>query len=62
MPTQYDIKSDIDLVNTLKTVTQVYQEIAVMKMQKIRTSVLINRDFMILLCKGLFLSVAVFCL
>lgn len=45
MPTKYSIESDIDLINTLKTVTQVYQEIAVMKMQKVRTSVLVTRDY-----------------
>lgn len=46
MPTQYGIQTDIDLVNTLKTVTQVYQEIAVMKMQKVRGSVLVTRDYL----------------
>ena len=46
MPTQYSIQSDIDLINALKTVTQVYQEIAVMKMQNVRGSVLITRDYL----------------
>ncbi len=46
MPTRYSIQSDIDLVNTLKTVTQVYQEIAVMKMQRVRGSVLVTRDYL----------------
>lgn len=46
MPTQYSIQSDIDLINTLRTVTQVYQEIAVMKMQKVRNSVLVTRDYL----------------
>lgn len=46
MPTQLSIQSDIDLVNTIKTVTQVYQEIAVMKMQKVRGSVLTTREYL----------------
>ena len=46
MPTQYSIQTDIDLVNTVKTVTQVYQEIAVMKMQRVRGSVLVTRDYL----------------
>ncbi len=46
MQTQFGIQTDIDLVNTLKTVTQVYQEIAVMKMQKVRVSVLMTRDYL----------------
>src|SRR3989338_7085534 len=46
MPTQYSIQQDVDLVNTLRTVTQVYQEIAVMKMQRVRGSVLVTRDYL----------------
>ncbi len=45
MPVQFGLQADIDLINTLKTVTQVYQEIAVMKMQKVRGSVLVTRDY-----------------
>ncbi len=40
------IKAEIDLINTIKILTQVYQEIAVIRMQKSRKSVLITREFL----------------
>lgn len=41
-----NIKEEIELVNTLRIITQAYQEISVMKMQKIRGSVLKTREFL----------------
>lgn len=46
MPSKVTIKNEIDLVNTIKILTQVYQEIAVIRMQKSRKSVLITREFL----------------
>lgn len=46
MPSKVAIKSEIDLINTIKILTQVYQEIAVIRMQKSRKSVLLTRDFL----------------
>ncbi|NTV31609.1 hypothetical protein HGA91_06555 [candidate division WWE3 bacterium] len=40
------IKEEIELVSTLRIITQAYQEISVMKMQKIRNSVLRTREFL----------------
>ncbi|MBA3551120.1 F0F1 ATP synthase subunit gamma [Patescibacteria group bacterium] len=40
------IQEDLDLVNTLKSLTQTYQEISVMRMQKTREKVLKTRSFL----------------
>ncbi len=41
------IGEEIELVNTLKVISQAYEEISVMRMQKIRDSVLKARDYLI---------------
>lgn len=40
------IQADIDLVETLKMLSQAYEEISVLKMQRVRGSVLSTRDFL----------------
>lgn len=46
MPNQVAIQSEIELVDAIKQLTQVYQEIAVIRMQKSRNSVLVTREFL----------------
>lgn len=41
------IREEIEVVNTMKYISQAYEEISVMRMQKIRDSVLKTRDFLI---------------
>jgi ATP synthase F1 gamma subunit len=41
------IREEIELVSTMKYITQAYEEISVMRMQKIRDSVLRTRDFLV---------------
>lgn len=38
--------SDLELVGTLKMLAQAYEEVSVLKMQKVRTSVLTTREFL----------------
>lgn len=45
MPFQRHLIGEIDLLNTLKLITQAYQQISVTYMQKIRGSVLSTREF-----------------
>lgn len=40
------IQSEIDFTKTFSLITQAYEEIAVMKMQKVRNSVLTTRDYL----------------
>ncbi|PIR43894.1 hypothetical protein COV24_00380 [candidate division WWE3 bacterium CG10_big_fil_rev_8_21_14_0_10_32_10] len=40
------VNQEIELTQTIKSIAQTYEEIAVMKIQKIRTSVLTTRDFL----------------
>lgn len=42
----YKIKNDIELVGTFKKLAQAYQEIAVIKMQRVRDSVVSTRSFL----------------
>lgn len=46
MRDQNSVKLDIDTTVALKSIVQTYEEIAVMKIQKIRTDVLTTRDFL----------------
>jgi F-type H+-transporting ATPase subunit gamma len=50
------LREEIELVNTLKVISQAYEEISVMRMQKIRDSVLKTRDFLVRL-SGVFYDV-----
>lgn len=43
---QRQIESEIEFTETLKTITETYQELSALKMQKIRQSVLNTRDFL----------------
>lgn len=47
MQNKQDLKENIELVSTLKMITQAYEEISIMRMQKIRTSVLKTREFLV---------------
>ncbi len=46
MQNKQELLENIELVNTLKVITQAYEEISVMRMQKIRNSVLQTREFL----------------
>lgn len=46
MRNKNDLKNEIDLVSTLKLITQSYEEISVMRMKKNRESVLQMREFL----------------
>lgn len=46
MQNRQKLNQEIELISTLKLITQAYQEISVMKMQKIRESVLNTRDYL----------------
>src|SRR3989344_1060335 len=46
MQNKLKIESEIDLVTTLKMLAQAYEEISVLKMQRVRSSVLLTRDFL----------------
>ena len=45
MQNRKSLIDEIELVNNLKMLTQAYEEISVIKMQRVRDSVLKNRDF-----------------
>lgn len=45
MPTLKEIKEDIKAVSSIETITKIYQEIANLKINKIRQTVLDNREF-----------------
>jgi F-type H+-transporting ATPase subunit gamma len=47
MQNKQDLQQNIELVSTLKMITQAYEEISIMRMQKIRNSVLKTRDFLV---------------
>lgn len=49
MENKQKLTNEIELVKTLRIIVQAYQEIAVMKMRKVRTSVLKTRQFLELL-------------
>jgi ATP synthase F1 gamma subunit len=46
MQSNQQFNADLDLMGTLKTITQAYEELSVMRMQRIRNSVLKTRDFL----------------
>lgn len=46
MYNKYTIKEEFELVETLKMLAQSYEEISVIKMQRVRSSVLSTRDFL----------------
>ena len=46
MQNKRQIVSELDFTLTLKTITETYQELSAIKMQKIRNSVLRTRDFL----------------
>ena len=46
MPQRKVIMEDLEALNSLKELAQSYEEIAVVRMQKIRDSVLKTRDFL----------------
>lgn len=47
MQNKQELQQNIELVNTMKVITQAYEEISIMRMQKIRNSVLKTRDFLV---------------
>lgn len=46
MHNERQIQEEIELVNTLKMLTQAYEEISVLRMQRVKNSVLLTRDFL----------------
>lgn len=46
MRNKQELKSDLGLLNVLKLVSEAYEEVAVMRMRKIRNSVLSTREFL----------------
>ncbi len=46
MQNKHKTASDLELVGTLKMLAQAYEEVSVLKMQKVRTSVLTTREFL----------------
>lgn len=46
MQNRQKLENEIELMSTLKMITQAYEEISVMRMQKIRNSVLQTREFL----------------
>lgn len=46
MQNRQKLENEIELMSTLKLITQAYEEISVMRMQRIRTSVLQTREFL----------------
>ncbi len=46
MQNKQDLSSEIELVSTLKVISQAYQEISVMRMQKIHSAVIKTREFL----------------
>jgi len=46
MYNERQIQEEIELVNTLKMLTQAYEEISVLRMQRVKNSVLLTRDFL----------------
>lgn len=46
MYNKYTVKEEVELVETFKMLAQAYEEISVIKMQRVRSSVLSTRDFL----------------
>lgn len=46
MQNKYKLNEEVDFVHTLKTIVQAYEEVSVIKMQRIRSSVLSAREFL----------------